>query len=63
MELEGGKTWRTKIFCTNYESDHLYASYMHGIEILASTYSSPELVEGMTAFLEKRRAEFGPFRV
>jgi len=46
----------------NYESDHLYASYMHGIEILASTYGSPELVEGMTAFLEKRKPNFSAFR-
>ncbi len=47
----------------NYESDHLYSSYMHGIEILASTYGGPELVEGMTAFLEKRKPDFGQFRV
>lgn len=46
----------------NYESDQLYSSYMHGIEMLAATYGSPELVEGMSAFLEKRKPDFGQFR-
>lgn len=46
----------------NYESDQLYASYMHGIEILAATYGGAELVEGMSAFLEKRKPDFGQFR-
>jgi dihydroxynaphthoic acid synthetase len=46
----------------NYESDHLYASYMHGIEMLAATYGSEELLEGMSAFLDKRTADFGKFR-
>lgn len=47
----------------NYESDQLYASYMHGIEMLCATYGSAELREGMTAFLEKRKPDFGRFRV
>lgn len=46
----------------NYESDHLYSSYMHGIELLAATYGSPELVEGMAAFMEKRKPDFNRFR-
>ncbi|MFA6449408.1 MAG: enoyl-CoA hydratase-related protein [bacterium] len=46
----------------NYESDQLYSSYMHGIEMLSATYGSAELVEGMKAFLEKRKPDFNQFR-
>mgnify|MGYP006290504385 CR=1 FL=1 len=46
----------------NYESDQLYSSYMHGIEMLSATYGSEELREGMNAFLEKRKPDFNQFR-
>lgn len=46
----------------NFESDLLYPSLQHGIELLASLYETEEYKEGMTAFLEKRKANFDRFR-
>jgi dihydroxynaphthoic acid synthetase len=46
----------------NFEGDKLHPSFTHGIEMLASTYGSPELKEGMSAFLEKRKPDFKQFR-
>jgi len=46
----------------NFEADQLHPSFTHGIEMLGATYGSPELVEGMTAFLEKRAPDFNRFR-
>jgi dihydroxynaphthoic acid synthetase len=47
----------------NFESDSLYASWQHGMELLAHVWGSEEANEGMTAFLEGRKPEFRKFRL
>jgi dihydroxynaphthoic acid synthetase len=47
----------------NFESDQLYSSYLHGIEMLALTYGNDENLEGVNAFLEKRPPDYRKFRV
>lgn len=46
----------------NYESDALYASWQHGMELLANIWGTEESLEGMNAFLEKRKPDFQQFR-
>lgn len=47
----------------NYESDQLYSSWQQGMELLAHVWGSDEAMEGMHAFLEKRKPNFHQFRV
>jgi dihydroxynaphthoic acid synthetase len=47
----------------NFESDLLYASWQHGMELLAHVWGSPESLEGMNAFLEGRKPDFQKFRM
>ncbi|MBI4206918.1 MAG: enoyl-CoA hydratase/isomerase family protein [Betaproteobacteria bacterium] len=47
----------------NFESDNLYASWQHGMELLAHVWGSEEAKEGMNAFLAGRPADFQKFRV
>ena len=42
----------------NFESDKLYASWQHGMELLAHVWGSEESLEGMNAFLEGRKPDF-----
>ncbi len=47
----------------NHESDELYASWQHGMELLAGIWGTEESLEGMQAFLEKRKPDFQKFRL
>ncbi|WP_353141234.1 enoyl-CoA hydratase-related protein [Limnohabitans sp.] len=47
----------------NYESDQMYASWQHGMELLAHVWGSEECLEGMNAFLEGRKPDFQKFRI
>ncbi len=47
----------------NFESDQLYASWQHGMELLAHVWGSEESLEGMNAFLAGRKPNFQKFRM
>ena len=47
----------------NFESDELYASWQHGMELLAHIWGSEESLEGMHAFMDKRKPDFQQFRL
>jgi enoyl-CoA hydratase/carnithine racemase len=47
----------------NFDSDALYPSWQHGMELLANIWGTEESLEGMNAFLEKRKPDFQQFRV
>jgi dihydroxynaphthoic acid synthetase len=47
----------------NFESDNLYASWQHGMELLAHVWGSEEAKEGMNAFLAGRPPNFQKFRM
>ncbi len=57
-----GQTLRATKVSLNFEGDQLYASWQHGMELLANIWGSEESIEGMTAFLEGRAPDFMKFR-
>jgi dihydroxynaphthoic acid synthetase len=58
-----GQTIRMTKKSLNHESDQLYASWQHGMELLAHVWGSEESLEGMQAFLDKRKPDFMKFRM
>ena len=57
------QTLRMTKVSLNHESDNLYASWRAGMELLAHVWGSEELIEGMQAFIEKRKPDFQKFRL
>ena len=57
-----GQTIRQTKKSLNHDSDTLYASWQHGMELLAHVWGAEESLEGMNAFLEKRKPDFQQFR-
>jgi len=63
IKSHSGQTIRMTKKSLNYESDELYASWQHGMELLAHVWGSDEANEGMQAFFEKRQPDFMKFRL
>jgi len=57
-----GQTIRATKVSLNFDSDALYPSWQHGMELLANIWGTEESLEGMSAFLEKRKPDFQKFR-
>ena len=57
-----GQTLRATKKSLNFESDLLYASWQQGMELLAEIWGSEESLEGMNAFMEKRKPDFMKYR-
>jgi dihydroxynaphthoic acid synthetase len=62
LKGHSSQTLRATKTSLNYESDELYASWRHGMELLNNIWGTDECLEGMNAFLEKRPPDFQQFR-
>lgn len=62
MKGYSGQTLRATKKSLNFESDLLYASWQQGMELLAEIWGSEESLEGMNAFMEKRKPDFMKYR-
>ncbi len=56
------QTIRATKVSLNFDSDALYPSWQHGMELLATIWGTEESMEGMNAFLERRKPDFQQFR-
>jgi enoyl-CoA hydratase/carnithine racemase len=63
MKGYSSQTLRATKVSLNFDSDALYPSWQHGMELLANIWGTEESLEGMNAFLEKRPADFHQFRI
>ena len=63
IKSNSSQTIRMTKASLNQESDHLYASWRSGMEFLAHVWGSEESIEGMNAFIEKRKPDFNKYRM
>ena len=63
IKSHSSQTLRMTKKSLNFESDNLYSSWQHGMELLAHIWGSEESLEGMNAFLEGRKPDFQKFRM
>lgn len=62
IKAHSAQTIRATKKSLNSESDELYASWQQGMELLAHIWGTEESLEGMQAFLDKRKPDFMRFR-
>jgi dihydroxynaphthoic acid synthetase len=62
IKSHSAQTIRATKTSLNFESDLLYASWQHGMQLLGNIWGTEEALEGMSAFVEKRKPDFWQFR-